>query len=232
MDKLTQIYEGKYKRIYKTENEAEYLIEYKDNVPVFGVERRYSEGMINNKVTNHFMRLLEEKGIRTHFLREVSDNETIIRKLRIFPIEFVIRNVAAGSLIKRFGFPEGKKLHKTILEFSYKDERLGDPYVNKYHIAAMELCEAYELEFMEKTALRVNEILCEYMENIGITLVDFKLEFGKDENGEIFLADEISTESGRMWDSKTGEKLDKDRFRRNTDDVDILEETYHRLIGK
>ena len=232
MDKLGQIYEGKYKRIFKTENESEYLIEYKDDVPVFGIERRYSEGMINNKVTNHIMRLLEEKGIATHYIREVSDNETIIRKLRIFPIEIIIRNVAAGSLVKRFGFPEGKKLSRTILEFSYKDERLGDPYVNKYHIAAMAVCSESELEYMEKTALRVNEILSGYMENIGITLVDCKLEFGKDEDGNIFLADEISPESCRLWDSKTGEKLDKDRFRRNTDDVDILEETYHRLIGK
>ena len=232
MEKLSQIYEGRYKRIYKTEDESRYLIEYKDDVPVFGMERRYSEGMINNKVTNHFMRLLEEKGIRTHFIEEVSENETLIRKLRIFPVEFIVRNVAAGSLIKRFGFAEGKKLHKTILEFSYKNERLGDPYVNKYHIAAMEICSMEELEFMEKTALKVNEILSEYMDNIGITLVDCKLEFGRDENGEIFLADEISPESTRLWDSRTGEKIDKDRFRRNTDDIDILEETYHRLIGK
>lgn len=232
MDKLIQIYEGKYKRIYKTGNKSEYLIEYKDDVPVFGVERKYSEGMINNKVTNHFMALLEQKGIATHYIREVSDNATLVRKLRIFPVEIIIRNVAAGSLVKRFGFAEGKKLSRTILEFSYKDERLGDPYVNKYHIAAMALCSEKELEFMEKTALEVNSILSDYMDNIGITLVDCKLEFGKDEDGNIFLADEISPESCRLWDSKTGEKLDKDRFRRNTDDVDILEETYHRLIGK
>ena len=232
MNKITQIYEGKYKRIFKTEDESRYLIEYKDDVPVFGIERRYSEGMINNKVTNHFMSLLESKGIATHYIEEVSDNETLIRKLRIIPVEVIVRNVAAGSLVKRFGFAEGKKLSRTILEFSYKDERLGDPYVNKYHIAAMALCSEAELEFMEKTALKVNEILSAYMENIGITLVDCKLEFGRDEEGNLFLADEISPESCRLWDSKTGEKLDKDRFRRNVDDVDILEETFHRLTGK
>ena len=180
------------------------------------------------------MKMLEkEAGIHTHLVEEISDRETIVRKVKIIPIEVIVRNIAAGSLAKRLGVPEGTKMACTVLEYCYKDDALGDPMINEYHIAAINLCTKEELAKIASMALKINEVLSAYMANLGITLVDFKLEFGKTDDGEIILADEISPDTCRFWDSKTGEKLDKDRFRRDLGGVeDAYQEILLRLMGR
>lgn len=236
MEKLEQLYEGKAKKVFKTNNEQQYIVEYKDDATAFNGEKSgtiNSKGIVNNLVTNHIMKMLEKEGITTHFIEQLSDRETVVKKVKIIPLEVIVRNIAAGSISKRLGIKEGTPLSKTVLEYSYKDDSLGDPMVNEYHIAAMELCEKQELQQLADVSLKVNEILSKYFETLGIILVDFKLEFGKTDDGEIILADEISPDTCRFWDKETGKKLDKDRFRFNLGgEKEAYSEILLRLIGR
>ncbi len=234
MKKLDLLYEGKAKKVFKTDNDDCYIVDYKDDATAFNGEKKgviHDKGIINNRVSNHLFKLLESKGIPTHFVEELNDRETVVKKVSIVPIEVIVRNIAAGSLSKRLGLPEGKKLAKTVLEYSYKDDALGDPMINDYHVFAMELATEEELRTIADIAFRVNEILTDYLKDLNIELIDFKLEFGR-YHGKIILADEISPDTCRFWDSVTGEKLDKDRFRRDMGGVeDAYKEVIKRLMG-
>lgn len=191
------------------------------------------KGAINNRVTNHLMKLLEKNGIPTHFVEELSDRETVVKKVSIVPLEVIVRNIAAGSLAKRLGLEEGTKMKRTVLEYCYKDDELGDPMVNEYHILAMEYATKEELDLIAQYSLKVNQVLTDYLKDANIELIDFKLEFGKTEDGTIVLADEISPDTCRFWDSVSGEKLDKDRFRRDLGGVeDAYNEILKRLLGE
>lgn len=234
MKKLEQLYEGKAKKVFKTDDPDCYIVDYKDDATAFNGEKRgtiLEKGIVNNRVSNHLFKMLEAKGIPTHFVEEISDRETIVRKVEIVPIEVIVRNIAAGSLSKRLGLPEGTKLSRAVLEFSYKNDELGDPMINNYHALAMNLATEEELAKIADMAFAVNKILGEYLKESGIELIDFKLEFGR-YHGDIILADEISPDTCRFWDSKTGEKLDKDRFRRDMGGVeDAYQEVLKRLLG-
>ncbi len=234
MKKLEMVYEGKAKKVYKTDEEDLYIVDYKDDATAFnGVKKGtiQDKGIMNNRITNHLMKLLETKGVPTHLVEEISDRETIVKKVEIVPIEVIIRNIAAGSLSKRLGLAEGTKLKTTVLEYCYKDDELGDPMINDYHIYAMELATKEELEKVASISFKVNEILSDYLKDLGIELIDFKLEFGRFK-GDIILADEISPDTCRFWDSTTKEKLDKDRFRRDLGNVeDAYKEILKRLMG-
>ncbi len=237
MQKLELLYEGKAKKVYKTEDENVLIVDYKDDATAFNGEKKGTiedKGIINNRVTNHLMKLLEEKaGIKTHLIKEISDRETMVKKVTIVPIEVIVRNIAAGSLSKRLGLPEGTKLGKTVLEYCYKDDALGDPMINEYHIYALDLAKQEEIATIADYSFRVNTFLTEYLKDLGIELIDFKLEFGRLADGTIVLADEISPDTCRFWDSTTGEKLDKDRFRRDLGgEVDAYKEIMKRLIGE
>lgn len=231
-----QLYEGKAKKVFVTSDPAYYIVDYKDDATAFNGQKKgqiQGKGPINNRVTNHLMRLLESKGIPTHYVEEISPRETVVKKVQIVPIEVIVRNIAAGSLSKRLGLAEGTKLRQTVLEYCYKDDALGDPIINDYHIAAMELATKEELEKIADYSFRINAILSEYLKDLGIELIDFKLEFGKTMDGTLVLADEISPDTCRFWDSKTGEKLDKDRFRRDLGGVeDAYNEILKRLLGE
>ena len=233
--KKEQLYEGKAKRVYATNDPDLCIVDYKDDATALNGLKRgtiVGKGVINNRVTNHLMRMLEEKGIPTHLVRELSDRETLVRKVSIVPLEVVVRNIAAGSLSKRLGLPEGTKLNKTVLEYSYKDDALGDPMVNEYHIAAMGWVSKEDLDQIADYALKVNSYLTKYLLPFHIELVDFKLEFGRTSDGRIVLADEISPDTCRFWDTETHEKLDKDRFRRDMGGVeDAYQEILKRLMG-
>jgi len=235
MKKLEQVYEGKAKKVFATDNPELFIVDYKDDATAFNGEKKgtiVGKGVINNRVTNHLMKLLESKGIPTHLVEELSERETLVKKVTIVPIEVIVRNIAAGSLSKRLGLAEGTKLASTVLEYCYKDDALGDPMINDYHIAAMKLATPAELKKISKYSFKVNKILTEYLKDLGIELIDFKLEFGRLKNGKIVLADEISPDTCRFWDSKTGEKLDKDRFRRDLGGVeDAYKEILKRLLG-
>jgi phosphoribosylaminoimidazole-succinocarboxamide synthase len=235
MKKMEQMYEGKAKKVFATDDADCCIVSYKDDATAFNGQKKgtiVGKGVVNNRMTNHLMKMLEEKGIPTHFVEELNDRETLVKKVKIVPLEVVVRNIAAGSLAKRLGLPEGHKMKKTVLEFSYKDDELGDPMVNEYHIFAMEFATKDELKTISDYALRINEILREYLAKANIILVDFKLEFGKTSDGTIVLADEISPDTCRFWDSSSGEKLDKDRFRRDLGGVeDAYQEVYRRLLG-
>ena len=232
MKKLEQLYEGKAKKVYKTDNPEYYIVDYKDDATAFNGEKKgtiMGKGIINNRVTNHLMKMLETKGIPTHFVKEISERETVVKKVEIVPLEVIVRNIAAGSLSKRLGLPEGTKLKKTVLEYSYKDDALGDPFINEYHVMAMELATTEELRTIDQYALAVNEILTDYLKDAGIELIDFKIEYGRF-HGDIILADEISPDTCRLWDKETHEKLDKDRFRRDMGNVeDAYKEVFHRI---
>lgn len=236
MNKTTQLYEGKAKKVFATDVPDVYIVDYKDDATAFNGEKKgtiLGKGVINNRVTNHLMKMLEEKGIPTHLVEELSERETAVKAVKIVPLEVIVRNIAAGSLSKRLGLPEGTKLSKTVLELSYKDDDLGDPMINNYHVFALDLCTPEELNLIESYALRINEILSEYLLSLNIELVDFKLEFGRLSDGTIVLADEISPDTCRFWDSTTHEKLDKDRFRRDMGGVeDAYKEILHRLMGE
>lgn len=236
MKKTEQLYEGKAKKVFATDDKDICIVDYKDDATAFNGLKKgtiVGKGVINNRVTNHLMKLLESKGIPTHFIEELSERETAVKRVTIVPIEVIVRNIAAGSLSKRLGIPEGKKLAKTVLEYSYKDDELGDPMINDYHVFAMELATADELKSIAAYAFQVNDILTEYLKDLGIELIDFKLEFGKTSDGKLVLADEISPDTCRFWDSKTGEKLDKDRFRRDMGGVeDAYQEILRRLLGE
>ncbi len=236
MKKLEQLYEGKAKKVYSTDVDGVYIVDYKDDATAFNGEKKgtiVGKGVINNRVTNHLMKMLEKEGIPTHLVEQLSDRETAVKAVKIVPLEVIVRNVAAGSLSKRLGLPEGTPMKKTVLEFSYKDDELGDPMINDYHIFALELCTPEELDTIKAYALRVNDILREYFKSLNIDLIDFKLEFGRLADGTIVLADEISPDTCRFWDSTTHEKLDKDRFRRDMGNVEgAYREILHRLMGE
>ena len=236
MKKLEQLYEGKAKKVFKTDDPEVLMVDYKDDATAFNGEKKGtidSKGIINNRVTNHLMKMLEEQGVPTHLIEEVSDRETLVKKVTIVPLEVIIRNVAAGSFSKRYGVEEGKELLSPTLEFSYKDDALGDPLINSYHVLALGLATQEEIDTIASYAFKVNERLKAYLLDLGIKLIDFKLEFGKTSDGTIVLADEISPDTCRFWDKDTNEKLDKDRFRRDMGNVeDAYEEIMRRLMGE
>jgi len=221
MDMKNFIYEGKAKRIFKTEKEDEVLVYYKDDATAFNGEKKASiasKGILNKTISSIIFEMLKEKGIKTHFVEKISDREQICKKVDIIPLEVIVRNIAAGSMAKRYGVEEGTELKNTVLEISYKNDDLGDPLMNDYHAMALGIVTKEELDYIYDQASKVNKILTEFFLNQDIKLVDFKLEFGK-LNGQILLADEVSPDTCRLWDLKTGEKLDKDRFRRELGDL-------------
>lgn len=236
MEKTVQMYEGKAKKVYATDDENYCIVSYKDDATAFNGLKKgtiMGKGAINNRVTNHLMKLLEKSGIPTHFVKELSDRETVVKKVSIVPLEVIVRNIAAGSLAKRLGLAEGTKMKSTVLEFCYKNDDLGDPMVNEYHILAMDFATKEEIDLIAKYSFKVNEILSQYLKEANIELIDFKLEYGKTADGQIVLADEISPDTCRFWDTVTGEKLDKDRFRRDLGNVeDAYQEVLKRLMGE
>jgi len=236
MEKVKQMYEGKAKKVFSTENPDYCIVSYKDDATAFNGLKKgtiLGKGAINNRVTNHLMRLLEKNGVPTHLVEELNDRETLVRKVSIVPLEVIVRNIAAGSLSKRLGIPEGVKLGSTVLEYCYKDDDLGDPMVNDYHILAMGWATREDLDQIAAYSFKINEVLTEYLKEAGIELIDFKLEFGKTKDGTLVLADEISPDTCRFWDTATHEKLDKDRFRRDLGGVeDAYQEILRRLLGE
>lgn len=236
MEKKQQLYEGKAKKVYATDDAGLYIVDYKDDATAGNGAKRGTikgKGVINNRVTNHLMRLLEKNGIPTHYVQELSERETLVKKVTIVPLEVIVRNIAAGSLAHRLGLPEGTKLARTVLEYCYKDDALGDPMVNDYHIYAMGWATPEELATIAEYSLKINDILSAYLKDVGIELIDFKLEYGKTDDGTLVLADEISPDTCRFWDTNTGEKLDKDRFRRDMGGVEeAYDEVMRRLLGE
>ena len=233
--KKEQLYEGKAKKVFATDKDDVVLVSYKDDATAFNGLKKgtiQGKGIVNNICSNHLFKMLEEKGIETHYIEEISDTDTLVKKVAIVPIEVIVRNIAAGSLSKRLGIEEGTVLPSTVLEFCYKNDDLGDPMINDYHALAMNLATAEELEIIKKTSFAVNDALRSYLKDINIDLIDFKLEFGR-YKGRIILADEISPDTCRFWDTVTREKLDKDRFRRDLGGVeDAYQEILSRLMGK
>ena len=231
MEKTEQLYEGKAKKVFATENPDYCIVSYKDDATAFNGLKKgtiVGKGVVNNKMSNYLCKMLEEKGIPTHFVEELNDRDTVVKKVQIVPLEVIVRNKAAGSLSKRLGLPEGTPMKTTVLEFCYKDDDLGDPIVNEYHILAVELATKEELDTISSMALKINEVLCEFFRSVNIDLIDFKLEFGR-YKGQIILADEISPDTCRFWDINTQEKLDKDRFRR---DMGGVEEAYAEVMKR
>ena len=232
MKKLEQVYEGKAKKVFRTDDEGLFIVDYKDDATAFNGLKKGTiagKGAINNRMTNSIMQLLEQHGIPTHFVKELSERETLVKRVQIAPIEVIVRNVAAGSLAKRLGLAEGTRLKSTVLEYCYKNDELGDPMINDYHIFAMGLASKEQLEKIAAYSLKINEILVAFFKEIGVDLIDFKLEYGVTNDGTLVLADEISPDTCRFWDSKTGEKLDKDRFRR---DLGGVEEAYQEMMKR
>lgn len=236
MEKTVQLYEGKAKKVYATTDENLVIVDYKDDATAFNGLKKGTiagKGVINNRVTNYLMQLLEKEGVPTHFVKELSDRETVVKKVSIVPLEVIIRNISAGSFAKRYGVEEGIVFDEPTIEFSYKNDDLGDPLINSYHALALKLATKEEIETIKTLAFKVNEVLKKYFLGLGIELVDFKLEFGRTYDGKIVLADEISPDTCRFWDSKTHEKLDKDRFRRDLGHVeDAYIEIRKRLLGE
>lgn len=232
MKKTVQLYEGKAKRVFATEDPNCVIVAYKDDATAFNGAKRGSiagKGSINNTMTNFLMAMLEEHGIETHFIQQLSDREALVKKVNIIPLEVIVRNISAGSFAKRYGVEEGIVFSKPTVEFSYKNDDLGDPLLNTRHALALGLATREEIERIEELALRVNELLKAFFAQRNVTLVDFKLEFGKTAEGTLVLADEISPDTCRFWDSDTGEKLDKDRFRR---DMGGVEEAYQEMLRR
>ena len=232
MQKLEQIYEGKAKKVYKTDNPELYIVDYKDDATAFNGLKKGTiagKGIINNQMSNRLMQMIEQKGVPTHFVRELSERETLVKKVSIVPLEVIVRNIAAGSFSKRYGVDEGLVFEEPVIEFSYKNDALGDPLLNTDHALALKVATRAEIDTIKSYALRVNSILKAFWAECGVTLVDFKLEFGRLSDGTIVLADEISPDTCRLWDSATGEKLDKDRFRR---DLGGVEEAYAEIMKR
>ena len=234
VEKLEQRYEGKAKKVFRTTDPDLYLVDFKDDATAFNGAKKgtiQGKGALNNHISAVFFRLLEEKGIPTHFVELAGDREMLVKTLEIIKVEVVARNIVAGSLAKRVGLPEGTPLPLPVLEFYYKDDELGDPLINDYHIAALSLATLRQMAQISDTALRVNRILLDYLADKNIDLVDFKLEFGL-HRGQLLLGDEISPDTCRFWDRETGERLDKDRFRRDLGKVeDAYAEVFRRLTG-
>lgn len=226
------LYEGKAKKVYKTSDPDVLIVDYKDDATAFNGLKKgtiVGKGVINNRMTNHIFKLLEKEGVPTHFIEELSERETAVKKVEIVPLEVIVRNVAAGSFSKKLGIEEGAKLQAPTLEFSYKKDELGDPMINDYYAIAIGAATREEIDKITEYVFKVNQVLKQYFEGLGIELIDFKVEFGR-YKGEIILADEISPDTCRLWDSKTREKLDKDRFRRDLGNVEgAYEEVFKRL---
>ena len=235
MKKLEQIYEGKAKKVFATDDPDVVIVDYKDDATAFNGIKKGSiagKGVINNRMSNHMMRKLEAEGIPTHLIEELSDRETAVKKVSIVPLEVIIRNISAGSFAKRFGVDEGIVFDNPTIEFSYKNDDLGDPLMNAYHAVALKVATWEEIDLIKNYAFRINTLLKGFLKSVGIDLVDFKLEFGKTSDGKIVLADEISPDTCRLWDEVTHEKLDKDRFRRDMGGVeDAYQEVMRRLMG-
>ena len=226
MNKLEQLYEGKAKKVYKTDDPELLIVDYKDDATAFNGLKKgtiQGKGVINNQMSNRLMQYLEKQGIPTHFVQELSPRETLVKKVSIVPLEVIIRNLSAGSFAKRYGVEEGIVFDAPTIEFSYKNDELGDPLLNHFHALALKLATPAEIETIQNYSFKINEVLKAFWADCGVTLVDFKLEFGRLSDGTIILADEISPDTCRLWDTKTGEKLDKDRFRR---DMGGVEEAY------
>ena len=236
MKKLEQLYEGKAKKVFATEDPNVVIVDYKDDATAFNGLKKGTiagKGVINNKMSNFMMRKLEEAGVPTHYIEQLSDRETAVKKVTILPLEVIIRNISAGSFAKHYGVKEGIVFDEPTIEFSYKNDDLGDPLLNAYHAVALKLGTWEEIELVKKYAFQVNDFLKGYLKGIGIDLVDFKIEFGKTADGQIVLADEISPDTCRLWDENTHEKLDKDRFRRDMGNVeDAYQEVMRRLMGE
>lgn len=231
MEKLDLLYEGKAKKVWKTADEDVLIVDYKDDATAFNGEKKgtiVGKGVVNNRMTNHVFKILETKGVPTHLIEELSDRETAVKKVEIVQLEVIVRNVAAGSFSKKLGIEEGRKLLAPTLEFSYKDDDLGDPMINDYFAIAIGAATREEIDKITEYAFKVNEVLKEYFLGAGIELIDFKIEFGR-YHGDIILADEISPDTCRLWDVNTHEKLDKDRFRR---DMGNVEEAYNEVFKR
>ena len=235
MTKGKQLYEGKAKKIFETDKPEILLVSYKDDATAFnGIKKGtiLGKGIINNKVTNYMMRLLEKAGIPTHYIEEISERETLVKKVSIIPLEVIIRNVSAGSFAKNYGVEEGIIFDEPTIEFSYKNDNLGDPLINSYHAIALKLAKKEEIEIIKKYAFKINEEMKKFFISINVKLIDFKLEFGKLADNKIVLADEISPDTCRFWDATTNEKLDKDRFRRDLGNVEgAYKEMMKRILG-
>ena len=235
MEKLQQLYEGKAKKVFATNDPEKLIVEYKDDATAFNGLKKGTikgKGVINNQMSNRLMAYLEKQGVPTHFIEEINERETIVKKVSIVPLEVIVRNISAGSFAKHYGVEEGIVFDQPTIEFSYKNDELGDPLLNHYHALALKLATMEEIETIEKYAFKINEVLKAFWLSAGVTLVDFKLEFGKTVEGQIVLADEISPDTCRLWDSKTHEKLDKDRFRRDMGGVeDAYAEIMKRLLS-
>ena len=236
MEKKEQLYEGKAKKVYATADNSLVIVSYKDDATAFnGLKKGTIEGkgVINNKMSNFLMQILEKEGVKTHFVEELSDRDTLVKRVTILPLEVIIRNISAGSFAKHYGVKEGIVFAEPTIEFSYKNDDLGDPLLNEYHALALGLATKDEIALVKSMAFKINEVLKEYFKKLNVTLVDFKIEFGKTVDGEIVLADEISPDTCRFWDSTTGEKLDKDRFRRDLGGVEgAYQEMMRRLMGE
>ena len=230
------LYEGKAKKVYATENPELYIVSYKDDATAFNGLKKGTiagKGVINNRVTNYMMQMLEKNGVPTHFVEEISDSETVVKKVQIVPLEVIIRNISAGSFSKRYGVEEGIVFEQPTIEFSYKNDDLGDPLINEYHALALKLATREEIDTIKTLAFRTNELMKDFFKKINVDLVDFKLEFGRLSDGTIVLADEISPDTCRFWDSRTHEKLDKDRFRRDLGNVEgAYQEMMRRILGE
>ncbi|MDD6107600.1 MAG: phosphoribosylaminoimidazolesuccinocarboxamide synthase [Clostridiales bacterium] len=235
MKKTIQLYEGKAKKVYATDDENLVIVSYKDDATAFNGQKKgtiVGKGVVNNKVTNYLMQMLEAQGVPTHFVEQIDDRDTIVRKVSIVPLEVIIRNISAGSFAKRYGVEEGIVFDAPTIEFSYKNDDLGDPLINSYHALALGLATAEEIETIKTLAFRVNDVLKAFFKGVQVDLVDFKLEFGRLTDGTIVLADEISPDTCRFWDSVTHEKLDKDRFRRDLGNVEgAYAEMLRRILG-
>ena len=230
--KLNQLYEGKAKKVFVTDNPDLYIVDYKDDATAFNGLKKGTisgKGVINNKMSNIMFALLEKHGVKTHFVKQLSDRETLVKAVKIVPLEIIIRNVAAGSFSKRYGVEEGRELKNPTLEFSLKNDELNDPLINDYHITALDIVTEKELDEIKKLAFKVNDVMKEFFAGLGVKLIDFKIEAGKLKDGTIVLADEISPDTCRFWDAKTNEKLDKDRFRR---DLGGVEEAYQEIFSR
>lgn len=236
MEKKEQLYEGKAKKVFATDDANLVIVDYKDDASAFNGEKKGTitgKGVINNVMSNHMFQLLEQQGVPTHFVEQLSERETLVKKVSIVPLEVIIRNISAGSFAKRFGVEEGIVFDEPTIEFSYKNDELGDPLMNAYHAIALKAATREEIETIKAMAFKVNEVMKQYFDTLNVILVDFKLEFGKTADGKIVLADEISPDTCRLWDKTTKEKLDKDRFRRDMGGVEeAYQEIMKRVMGK
>lgn len=236
MEKKEQLYEGKAKKVFATDDANLVIVDYKDDATAFNGEKKGTitgKGVINNVMSNHMFQLFEQQGVPTHFVEQLSERETLVKKVSIVPLEVIIRNISAGSFAKRFGVEEGIVFDEPTIEFSYKNDELGDPLMNAYHAIALKAATREEIETIKAMAFKVNEVMKQYFDTLNVILVDFKLEFGKTADGKIVLADEISPDTCRLWDKTTKEKLDKDRFRRDMGGVEeAYQEIMKRVMGK